>query len=222
MPTNADYDDIRYPGVQVTEVLKRISWGAVWAGVLIALGMEALFVTFGLFIGFSMYDWRAANPWGDVSAWSTAWYLVTAGWSMFFGAWCAARLAGNPTREAGILHGVTTWGLATIATIAIAAIASWSVLNDGITMLGAAAIATSQMGAVAAPATPAAHAAINQVQQNGPMAQATANLIEGIALRIWGGVLFGLVTALLGGWIGHNRTVLVESREIPPGHRVPA
>src|SRR5689334_11281057 len=79
-------------------VFRRISWGAVWAGVMIALGMETLFALFGLFIGFHMYDWQAPNPWSGIPAWSTIWYLVTAGWSMFFGAWCAARLSGNPVR----------------------------------------------------------------------------------------------------------------------------
>ncbi len=124
---------VRYPvqpGIRLSEVIKRVSWGAIWAGVMIALGMEVLFTLFGFFIGFGMYNWQAANPWSGISAWTTVWYLVTAGWSMFFGAWCAARLSGNPVREAGILHGITTWGLAAIATILITGVGTWAVLRE--------------------------------------------------------------------------------------------
>jgi len=55
-------------GVGASELVKRISWGAVWAGAIVALAMEALFTAFGLFIGFGMYDWKAANPWAGISA----------------------------------------------------------------------------------------------------------------------------------------------------------
>ncbi len=44
------------PGVRVSETVQRVSWSAVWAGVMTALGMEALFTLFGLFIGFGMYN----------------------------------------------------------------------------------------------------------------------------------------------------------------------
>src|SRR5215467_5816105 len=90
-------EPVRYPsryGVHLSNIINRVSWGAVWAGAIIALRMEALLTLFGLFIGFGMYNWKAANPWAGISVWSEIWYLVTAGWSMFFGAWCASRLSG--------------------------------------------------------------------------------------------------------------------------------
>lgn len=209
------------PRVRLSEIVGRVSWGAVWCGVLIALGMEALFALFGLFIGFGMYNSTAANPWAGISAWTTVWYLVTAGWSIFFGAWCAARLSGNPIREAAILHGVTTWGLATVATMAIVVLASWSVLREGINVLSAAAIAGPQVAPAAASqaASAAQHAgqAATQIQQSGPMAQATANVISGIALRTWGGVLLGFITALFGGWAGRSHTVIIEEQQTPTG-----
>jgi len=215
------------PGVRISEMVRRISWGGIWAGLMIALGMEVLFALFGFFIGFNMYNWKAANPWAGISAWSTVWYLVTAGWSMFFGAWCAARFSGNPVPGAGILHGITIWGLASVVTIAILAAAGWAVLREGINVLGTAAIAGAQVAPAAINQLPGA--AVNaaqaaqqagqvaaQVQQNaGPVAQATANIISGLALRIWGGVLLGLITAILGGWLGRPRTVIVAEQQTP-------
>ena len=206
-------DAVREPprsAVGITEVFRSISWGAVWAGLMIALGMEVLFSLFGSFIGFGMYNWQAANPWAGISAWTTVWYLITAGWSMFFGAWCAARLSANPTRHAAILHGITTWGLATAATIAIVGVASWAVFREGINLLGTAAIAGVQV-------TPAGQAAAQMQPNAGLMAQATANILSGLSLRIWAGVLLGFITAVLGGWMGRPLHAPLELLQAVPG-----
>ena len=213
----------RYParyGVHLSNVIGRISWGAVWAGLMIALGMEALLTFLGLFIGFGRYNWTAANPWAGFSAWNAVWFLVTMAWSMFFGSWCAARLSGNPVREAGVLHGLTTWGFASIVTIAVIVLGSWSVLREGVDIVSTAAIA----GAEAAPAavnqaapsdlsraTQNGAQALNQLQQNaGPMKQATANTVSRLSILMCGGLLIGMITAIFGGWMGRPRSVVIE------------
>jgi hypothetical protein len=212
-------------GVWWSELIGRISWGAVWSGVIVALGMEALFTLFGLFIGFSMYNWQSPNPWSGISAWITIWYLVTAGWSMFFGAWCAARLSGSPERGAGVLHGMTTWGLASIATLAVVLVMSWSVLSEGINVLRTVALTGAQVAPVAVNQTPPpqisqtagqASRIVNQLQQNaGPVAQATADIISGMSLRVWGGLMLGFITAVIGGLAGPSRRVAVETGQAP-------
>jgi hypothetical protein len=193
---------------------------------MVALGMEVLFTLFGFFIGFRMYKWQAADPWVGISHWTTIWFLVTAGWSMFFGAWCAAKLSGNPIPGDEILHGISTWGLATVATIAIVALGSWAVLRDGIDLLGTAALAAGQVAPAAinhippgqvAQGTAQAGQALAQIQANaGPMAQATANIISGFSLRICGGVLLGFITAIFGGLLGRSRSVVLAAPEIVP------
>lgn len=206
------------PGARWSELINRISWGAIWAGVLIALGMEALFALFGLFIGFGMYQANAANPWAGISAWTTVWYLVTAGWSMFFGAWCAARLAGNPVREAAILHGITTWGFAATVTMAILVVGTWAVFREGINVLSTAAISgPAPVAGQVTNATQQAGQAVTQIHQGGPLAQGTANILSGLSLRTWGGVLLGLITAIFGGWAGRARYVEVQAQQAPPG-----
>lgn len=223
MADNPNRNDLaRYParpGVRLINTIDRISWGGVWAGVMIALGMEALFALFGFFIGFGMYSSETANPWAGISAWTTVWYLVTAGWSMFFGAWCAARLSGNPVREAGVLQGITTWGLATIATMAIIVVGAWAVLREGVNILSTAAIASAQTApAHVSQAAQQAGQAAQQAQQNaGPMAQATANVISGLALRTCGGVLLGFITAIFGGWLGRPQAVIIQEQSVPGG-----
>jgi hypothetical protein len=217
------------PRARLSEIINRVSWSAVWAGVMIALGMEVLMTLFGLFIGFGMYNYRAPNPFGGISPWTTAWYLFTAAVSMFLGAWSAARLSGSPVRETGILHGLATWGLATLATVLILALGTWSVLREGVNVLSAAAITTEAM-AHAPQAAPAvtnaaqqANRAATEIEANpGPVAQATADIISGLSLRIWGGVLLGFLTAIFGGWIGRARSVLVQGLALPGPTRLAA
>src|SRR5215469_8109660 len=172
MPDDVTYYDPVVASARISGNTQRISWGAVWAGVMIALGMEVLFTLFGLFIGFGMYSHRAADPWGAVSHWSGLWYLVTTGWSMFFGAWCAAHLSGDPLRSDGMLHGITTWGLATAVTMTVLAIASWAVLREGIDVLGTAAIASERVAPGLLPGFPPGQIAPGTLGNTGQMAQA--------------------------------------------------
>jgi hypothetical protein len=217
MPDDVMFNDSgRFPaGAAITGPLSRISWGAVWAGVMAALGMEILLTLFGFFVGFRMYNWRAPNPWSGIPAWSALWFLVTVGWSMFFGSWCAARLSGSPLPGDGIMHGIATWGLATTATIAIATVVSWAVLRESINVLSTAAVAAAQ---VAPPVV--MHVPPGQIPpalvNTGPTAQATARLISSISLRIWLGALVAFVTAILGGLLGRSRTVVVAPPEAVP------
>lgn len=217
-------------GVRLSEVIERVSWGAVWSGVMVALAMEMLFTVFGLFVGFGMYNWQAADPWTGIRVWSTVWYLVTAGWSMFFGAWCAARLSGNASREAAVLHGITTWGLASVATIAIVTVGTWSALGRSVEVLQTGPMTRAELtpNATELPAqTPqvtdhGADIARVPSQSSGPIAQAVANVVAEISLRIWGGVLLGFITALLGGWFGCCGPRVVDVLEVPPDTQLAA
>jgi hypothetical protein len=111
--------------------LAKVSWGAIWAGVMVTIGMEALFLSFGICINAAF---------GGSVVWSTVWYLVTMAVSFCAGAWCAARLSDSPVREVSILHGITTWGLATLATGIIFGAIAWVRLWMGtIAMIAGAA-----------------------------------------------------------------------------------
>lgn len=195
------------------EPVSRVSWGAIWAGVVIALGMEALLTLFGFFIGFDMYSANPGTAAGGTpngaSVWTTVWYLVTVGWSMFFGAWCAARLSG--IRESGVLHGISVWGLATFATLLVVSTIVWAVFREGIVLLASGVAAP--MGMVPGPA---GGGTIVISPQN------TAGVIANVAGRLWGGVMLGFITAILGGLAGRPRARVVTETVQTPGTRLAA
>ena len=159
------------------ELFHRVSWGAIFGGVLVALATELLFLTFGLFVGFQMG--------GGARVWSVIWYFVTVFCSLFIGSWVAARLTGNPGRGNGMLHGLVVWGLTMFTTAFIAA----ALLRDVIRFV------SSWLQQMVVIVSPAAGAGANA----SPLATIAASDMSTTALVIWGGMLAAVVGALLGG-----------------------
>jgi hypothetical protein len=162
------------------EFFRRVSWGAIFGGVLTALGVELIFLSFGLFIGFQMTN-------GGGSSWTTAWYLVSVFFSLFFGAWVAAKLTGNPDRGNGMLHGVVVWGLSMFTTAVIATAILWDVIRMASSWLQTAVSSVAPAAGAVPPQT------LNRVAEN------TANDLSTTALVIFFGLLLALAASLIGG-----------------------
>ena len=98
--------------------VKRMSWSAVFAGVVVVLVIQLMLGMLGLGIGMSAVD---PLPQGDGSPEASTFGIATAIWwvvvtliAAFAGGSVAGRLAGTPVRTDGILHGLITWGFATL------------------------------------------------------------------------------------------------------------
>ena len=98
--------------------MKRISWSAVFAGVLVAIVTQMLLTLLGLGIGLGTIDaTEEANPTAGLGTGSAIWYIISSLVSLFLGGWVAGRLASAPRLFDGIIHGVLTWCLVTLLTI---------------------------------------------------------------------------------------------------------
>ncbi len=118
--------------------LKRISWGAIVAGTILALVFQVMLALLGLGIGLATLDPQAG---GDNPALSTftsvggIWAVLTVLIATFLGAFAAARFAGSASKRDAALHGVTTWATATLVAVYL--------LTSG-----ASALVTSAFGAL--------------------------------------------------------------------------
>ena len=102
---------------EVVPVLaKRISWGAVLAGVITALALQLVLSLLGVAVGASTIDpMREGTPEASsLGIGAGLWWVASALLSVFAGGWVAGRLAGVPVRTDGLLHGFVTWGLSTL------------------------------------------------------------------------------------------------------------
>ena len=95
--------------------IKRVSWGAIIAGAVLALVTQLLLGLLGLALGLGAIDPTAeANPLSGLATGAGIWSIVTLLLSLLLGGYTAGRLAGLPKRTDGLLHGLVTWGLVTL------------------------------------------------------------------------------------------------------------
>ena len=134
----------------------RVAWGAVIAGVVIAIVCQMVLSLLGAGIGLSTVDpLRYSSP--DASSFGIGagiWWAISSVVSLFAGGWVAAHLAGSPEKTDAALHGLLTWGLAAIVTAYLLASAVGAVVRGGASMVSTAATVTaSGAAAMAGPAT---------------------------------------------------------------------
>src|SRR5215207_8830674 len=99
-------------------MLNRISWGAVMAGVVVALVTHLILNMIGLGIGVSTLDPAAGageNPSiKSLSIGAAAWFVIAGVIAAFAGGYTAGRLAGKPKESTSGWHGLTAWALTTL------------------------------------------------------------------------------------------------------------
>ena len=150
-------------------LLKRISWGAIFAGTAVALGILILMGLLGSAIGIGAIDpGEEANPLAGLDTGAAIWWVISSLVALFVGGRVAGQLAGFPSRTTAMLHGLTVWALTTFVTAWIATSAVSSVVNTATSAVATAAQGiASAAGAVAPNAIPAdaARAAAQDAKQ---------------------------------------------------------
>lgn len=111
-----------------TGTVRRVSWGAIFAGSAIAGALMIFFATLGIGIGAGVIDPATeADPLQGLATGTGVYSVLTQLVALAVGGYVAARLAGIPRTVTSALHGVTVWAVTTIF-IAYAAITGGSAL----------------------------------------------------------------------------------------------
>ncbi|AHJ63518.1 putative membrane spanning protein [Granulibacter bethesdensis] len=117
----------------------RISWGAVLAGVVLALVVQALLNLLGIGIGLSSVD--AANSSGNPDADTLS--MAAAGWwtlsgiiAAFFGGHVAGRLSGTAKLNTARWHGLVSWAATTFVLFYILTTAVGGMVGGAISTVG--------------------------------------------------------------------------------------
>jgi len=104
----------------------RLSWGGIFAGLVVALVVQVILSLLGLAIGLGAANFVTGNL-ESVGIGAGIWAALTALISLFAGGLVAGYLAGVLTRFDGMLHGALVWGLSVIVGL-------WA-LSSGVSML---------------------------------------------------------------------------------------
>ena len=144
--TNVSSGQYDIPGASVTglPVHKRVSWGAIFAGVAITLTIQIVLGLLGVALGASTFDpLQEQNPGKGIGIGAAVWLVVSSLVAMFIGAWVAGRLTGGP-RSDGRFHGLITWSVATLLTVYLISTAAGHLLGGAARLLGKAGETAAQ------------------------------------------------------------------------------
>ncbi len=132
---------------------KRISWAAVFAGVILVLVIQLLLNMLGVGIGMSTVDaTQGETPSAQTFGISAGiWWGVSSLIALFIGGWIAGRLAGIPRKTDGMIHGLLTWGLATLLLVYLLTTAVGSVMGGAFGIAGNVLSAAGKGAAAVAP-----------------------------------------------------------------------
>ena len=114
-----------------TIMINRVSWGAIFAGVAVALVVQMLLTLLGVGIGIATIDPGSGdNP--SASSFSIVagiWYVVSGLVAAFAGGYFASRMSGKTRPTTGALHGLTTWAVTTLVIVYLLTTAAGSLIG---------------------------------------------------------------------------------------------
>jgi len=148
MPTYSDAAlDARLPFVA-----PRMTWGAIFAGVAIALAIELMFALLGAGIGLSLIDPAAGDSAsaGGLGLGGLIWWGLSTIVALAAGAYASVRAAGIARPFDGAVHGLAIWGVTLLLTVYLLTSAIGGLVGGAFRAVGGlAGAAGSSVGAVA-------------------------------------------------------------------------
>ena len=147
---------------------RRISWAAIFGGVILVVVLQLLLSLLGAGVGLGTVNTNAGNtPMAStLGIGAGLWWVLSSCISIGVGGFVAAWFAGVEIRFDGVLHGLVTWGIATLLTFWLLSSAIGSVIGGGFSALGSVASATgSSVSDAAKPLAQAAAVSPDMIQQ---------------------------------------------------------
>lgn len=162
MVTRTDSDIV---AVTPAAAVKRVSWAAVFAGVILAMVVQLSLSLLGAGIGMSTVDPVQRETPGAAAFGLGAgiWWALSSLIALFIGGWVAAHLAGIPRKVDGVLHGLITFGLSTLIVFYLLGTAVGSLIGGAFKFAGGVASTAAQ--GIAAVAPTVADAASDKLSQ---------------------------------------------------------
>jgi hypothetical protein len=192
----------------------RVRWGAVFAGLVVALALQAVLTLLGAAIGLSTMDDGAGRGLGIGAA---IWVILSVLISLYVGGLVTGHLAGVLTRGDGALHGILMWGLSTILAVYLIASGVSGILGGAVHLASSGAAATASAAAQDSPAAQrlgnAARSMMDTVQESA--GEVVSNTREGAERGAWFALL-GLGLSAAAAALGSAQRAHDDSYRVGP------
>lgn len=100
-------------------VRTRISWGAILAGVAVAMATYALLMSLGVAVGLSVSDDLNARSLGTGAG---VWGFISLLIALFFGGWVTTQVTVGESRTEAMLYGVVLWATTSVLLLWLTAV----------------------------------------------------------------------------------------------------
>jgi hypothetical protein len=133
-------------GATAPSWVKRVSWGAIFAGLFVTIVIQIMLTLLGVAVGLAtVHPTQEQEPARGLALGSAIWLVVSGLISIWLGGCVAGRLSGGPRRADGMLHGIVTWSVSTVAMLALMATSLGAALG-GIGSLLSNAVGNTEQG----------------------------------------------------------------------------
>jgi len=194
----------------ISAPLRRVSWGAIFAGAAIATAIMVLLGLLGIAIGATISDpisgdTPSAKAFGIGAG---LWWIVSGILALLAGGWASARMAGLRRKGEGPLHGLVTWAVTTLALVVL--------MSSAIGGIASGAFQAVALGTPFIDRDAVTSRATSPSESNEPVPAATKQdarqaaqaATDALAMAAWWACLFLLLTAVaanVGGQMGAPR-----------------
>lgn len=216
----------RHSSVNVVDLGDRIHWGAIAAGLVVAISTQLLLSAVGVALGFTTIANSGAprTDTPDVGAAVGIWSIISLFISLFVGGWITARASGSINRGTAAFNGAILW--ATTLTISAILLASGVSGIFGIALANAGNISNQlQQNGISIPNVNSGNLSTPNTNSNNPQSQTpnptptlsaeqTRDAAGSGAKAGWGftfGALLGLSAAMIGGSVGARKARVYAS-----------
>ena len=151
-----------------SHIHRRISWAAIFGGVILVVTVQLLLSLLGAGIGLDTVNTNAGTTpaASSIGIGAGVWWIISSIIALAFGGYVAAWFAGIELRWDGVLHGLVTWGIATMLTVYLLSSAIGGIIGGGASALGGVASAAgSSIKAAAQPVAQATGVSPDMLQQ---------------------------------------------------------
>lgn len=108
---------------------RKVSWGAIFAGVVAALSVTILLGLLGAGVGLWSVEVGGESGIGEIAIGTIIYSIIVQLVALFAGGYVASRMSSNWDQQNAMLHGATVWGLATIFTVWLTVSVAGTVVN---------------------------------------------------------------------------------------------
>jgi len=129
-----------------TIFMNRVSWGAVMAGVMVALVVQLILNMLGIGLGAASFDPVANNSPSATTFTMMAgvWWVLSGVLAALAGGYTAGRLAGQTNETAGAWHGLTAWAVTTLVVFYLLTTSVGAIVGGAFRTLGSVAGGAAQ------------------------------------------------------------------------------